>query len=42
MPLYASHQVSALEDIGIYTYSDTVPLVIFLMLLLLKRVVELV
>ena len=26
MPLYASHQVSALEDIGIYTYSDTVPL----------------
>jgi len=26
MPLYASHQVSALEDIGIYTYSDTTPL----------------
>jgi len=26
MPLYASHQVSALEDIGIYTYSDTIPL----------------
>lgn len=26
MPLYASHQVSALEDIGIYTYTDTVPL----------------
>lgn len=26
MPLYASHQVSALEDIGIYTYSDTSPL----------------
>ena len=26
MPLYASHQVSALEDIGIYTYSDTLPL----------------
>ena len=26
IPLYASHQVSALEDIGIYTYSDTVPL----------------
>ena len=26
MPLYASHQVSALEDIGIYTYSDTAPL----------------
>ena len=25
-PLYASHQVSALEDIGIYTYSDTTPL----------------
>lgn len=27
MPLYASHQVSALEDIGIYTQGDTVPLV---------------
>ena len=26
IPLYASHQVSALEDIGIYTNSDTVPL----------------
>ena len=26
IPLYASHQVSALEDISIYTYSDTVPL----------------
>jgi hypothetical protein len=26
MPLYATHQVSALEDIGIYTYDDTVPL----------------
>ena len=26
IPLYASHQVSALEDIGIYTYSETVPL----------------
>jgi hypothetical protein len=26
MPLYANHQVSALEDIGIYTYEDTVPL----------------
>ena len=26
MPLYASHQLSALEDIGIYTYSDTIPL----------------
>ena len=25
-PLYASHQVSALEDIGIYTYDDTVAL----------------
>ena len=25
-PLYTSHQVSALEDIGIYTYSDTTPL----------------
>ena len=26
LPLYASHQVSALEDIGIYTYDDTVAL----------------
>ncbi len=26
MPLNASHQVSALEDIGIYTYTDTMPL----------------
>ena len=26
MPLYASHQVSALEDIGIYTYSEIFPL----------------
>ena len=26
VPLYASHQVSALEDIGIYTYDDTAPL----------------
>jgi len=26
MPLYTSHQVSALQDIGIYTYSDTIPL----------------
>ncbi len=26
MPLYATHQVSALEDIGIYTYENTVPL----------------
>ena len=25
-PLYASHQLSALEDIGIYTYDDTVAL----------------
>ena len=25
-PLYASHQVSALEDIGIYTYDDTIAL----------------
>ena len=26
LPIYASHQVSALEEIGIYTYSDTVSL----------------
>jgi hypothetical protein len=26
MPLYASHQVSALEEIGVYTYDDTVAL----------------
>ncbi|MGC6429289.1 MAG: DUF5606 domain-containing protein [Flavobacteriales bacterium] len=26
MPLYASHQVSSLQDIGIYTYNDTMPL----------------
>ena len=26
IPLYATHQVSALQDIGIYTYSDTTPL----------------
>ena len=26
LPLYASHQVSALEDIGVYTYDDTVSL----------------
>ena len=26
LPLYASHQVSALEDIGIYTYDDTLAL----------------
>lgn len=26
MPLYASHQVSALQDVGVYTYSDTLPL----------------
>lgn len=26
MPLYASHQVSALQDVGIYTYNDTLPL----------------
>lgn len=26
LPLYASHQVSSLEEIGIYTYDDTMPL----------------
>ena len=26
MPIHAHHQISALEDIGIYTYSDTTPL----------------
>lgn len=26
IPLYASHQVSSLEEIGIYTYDDTLPL----------------
>lgn len=26
MPLYASHQVSALQDVGVYTYSDNLPL----------------
>lgn len=26
MPLYASHQVSALQDVGIYTYTDTLAL----------------
>jgi len=26
MPLYASHQVSSLQDVGIYTYDDTLPL----------------
>ena len=26
MPLYASHQVSALQDVGVYTYKDTLPL----------------
>lgn len=26
LPLYASHQVSSLEEIGIYTYEDTLPL----------------
>ena len=26
MPLYASHQVSALQEVGIYTHNDTLPL----------------
>ena len=26
MPLYASHQVRALQDVGVYTYKDTLPL----------------